>query len=106
MRTLVSFIILSTSCFYGWAQNCTNPKIEFLDPQFEHTPANSNIGTDWVSCGGQPNDQWGTADIQPIKPPTGKEVGVSVPPKAGNGNSYLGFFACWDRNKAGETSGA
>ena len=104
MRTLVSFIILSTSCFYGWAQNCTNPKIEFLDPQFEHTPANSNIGTDWVSCGGQPNDQWGTADIQPIKPPTGKEVGVSVPPKAGNGNSYLGFFACWDRNKAGETS--
>lgn len=101
MRKLVFIsLILLTPCISGWAQNCSNPKIDFLDPQFEHNPANSNIGTDWISCGGQPNDQWGTADIQPIKPPTGVEVGVSVLPKAGNGKSYLGFFACW--NKATE----
>jgi gliding motility-associated-like protein len=103
-KFIILFVTLFAFGFYGWAQNCSNPKIEFIDPQFEHTPANSNIGTDWISCGGDPSDQWGTADIQPIKPPTGREIGVSVPPKAGNGNSYLGFFACWDRNKTSEKS--
>jgi hypothetical protein len=69
----------------AWAQHCPpNPYIDFLDSQFEHTGANSNIGTDWLSCGGDPSDQWGTADIQPIKPPTGQQIGVSVPAKAGN----------------------
>jgi gliding motility-associated-like protein len=99
--TLFSILISMST----WAQNCPPaPYIDFLDSQFEHTGANSNIGTDWGSCGGDPSDQWGTADIQPIKPPTGQQIGVSVPPKAGNGSTYLGFFACWDRNKATEKS--
>ncbi len=87
------------------AQNCPpNPYLEFLDSQFEHTAVNSNIGTDWGSCGGDPSDQWGTADIQPSKPATGIQIGVDVPAKAGNGKTYLGFFACWDRNKTSEKS--
>ena len=99
---LALLFILIMSCIPAWAQYCPNPTLQFLDPQFEHPGANSNIGTDWKSCGGDPSDAYGTADIQPIKPPTGVEVGVDVPPKAGNGKSYLGFFVCWDRNKASE----
>lgn len=100
--TIVLFI-LSVSCIPAWAQYCPpSPYLEFKDSQFEHTPANSNIGTDWISCGGDPSDQWGTADIQPTNPPTRVQIGVDVPPKAGNGKTYLGFFACWDRNKPAE----
>jgi gliding motility-associated-like protein len=100
--TIVLFI-LSKCCIPAWAQYCPpTPYLDFKDSQFEHTPVNSNIGSDWISCGGDPSDQWGTADIQPIKPPTGVQIGVDVPPKAGNGKTYLGFFACWDRNKPAE----
>lgn len=97
--------ILMYACIFVRAQNCPpTPRINFVDPQFEHPGGNSNIGSNWISCGGDPSDQWGTADIQPIKPPTGVQIGVDVAPKAGNGKSYLGFFACWDRNKATEKS--
>ena len=105
MKRKQSFVlfILACVCLFVKAQNCPpTPRIDFVDSQFEHTAGNSNIGSDWISCGGDPSDQWGTADIQPINPPTRVQIGVDVAPKAGNGKSYLGFFACWDRNKASE----
>jgi gliding motility-associated-like protein len=105
MRKKLVVVLLSAFILPAWAQQCPpSPRIDFIDSQFEHDPANSNIGGDWKSCGGDPSDQWGTADIQPMKPYTGVQIGVNVPPKAGNGSTYLGFFACWDRNKASEKS--